>query len=555
MRNMPAKEMSSRERKAWEQWLETCRRIELGKAPIQDASEADKAKRIAKLLKPQNFDKFCQYYFADYCSADFGWFHKEAWEDVLIHRERNNIWEWPRESAKSVFADVFIVTHTLLTGWLDGLILASENEDKAKNLIKDVQAELMYNPRIKADFGDFGITGSWMQGFFQTKEGIGFWAFGLGQNPAGVRNGHRRPNLGIVDDADNKDVARNQKRTKERVDWVLGEFMGCLQKEQRIFIYCNNRIHKEGLTAHISGDLEEGQPLRQGYKRIKVWFTEDPVTREMLLPEQGGVPSWPERFSAETATTVITEMGWRNALRQLYHLHIEEGNVFKEEMLPWVDPLPLSKYDKLATYCDPAYGESGKNCYKVIVLVGLLGMEYHILWAWVQQRGSFAEAQRQLAADIENGNLLYYPSTAQHRERGISCKHYTEANELQKILLTKIYQEENTRYGVAWWPIFDMEKKANKNDRIEAMEPLALHGHLAFNNYLRNDRDMIELRNQFLGFPDGYVDGPDAVQGAITKLDLAQRHSGKTLYSFARKPDPARGGNTGNRGYIPPRFR
>ena len=536
---MAIKEMSARQKKEWKAWEESCKRIREQDGPPVGESASARAVRIKRLLQPEYFEEFARYYFPAYASAPMAWFHKEAWHDVLVARERSNIWEWPRESAKSVFADVFLVCHSLFTGWLQGFILASETDPKACTLLKDVQAQLMHNPRILADFGDFGITGTWLQGYFSTKDGVGFWGFGIGQNPAGTRQGHRRPNLGIVDDADSYSKANNQKLTRARADWVLGEFRGCLATLDSIFIYANNRVHKEGLTAHIAGDIEEGQPLRKGYKRIKVYFTEDPVTHEMKLIEDGGVPAWRERFSVADCQRKIEEMGYRNAMRQLYHLHLQDGGRYTEDMLPWVDPIPLQEYDALCTYCDPAFGESGKACFRAIVLVGRAANQFHILYAWVRQTTSFSAAHYQLYKRIKNrphsflakasdkevsdGLEIDIPTAPNQygikwREK-VNCEHWIESNDLQKILLNRIFVDDNNAREEQWYPRFDMEKKAEKIGRIESMEPLAERGLLCFSIVMRGDKDMITLRDQFLGFPDGAIDGPDAVQGALEKLN------------------------------------
>lgn len=537
-------EMTRKEKKAWEEWLETSRRIKQGFEPIKDESEDKKRKRIEMLLKPQNFDKFIKYYFEtpENPFADLGWFHWKAIDNLFIKKEENNIWEWHRESAKSVFADIFVGCHMLFTGALTGCILASENEDKAKNLIKDIQAQLMNNRRIISDFGDFGITGSWMQGYFQTKDGIGFWAFGLGQNPAGVRNGFNRPNLGIVDDADNKDKAKNQKLTKERVDWINGEFKGCLRTNGSYFIYVNNRVHKHGLTAHMVGDLEEGDPINEGIAHIKVFFTEDPVTHERLMPEEGGVPAWKENFTIERVKKKIKSMGYRNAMRQLYHWHIEDGNIFTDDIMPWVDIMPLSKYDSLVTYCDPAFGDSGKGCYRAIIFAGLKNKNYDIIWVWIRQNGNFARAHREIAEQIESNRLTIAANEKAGLRVKINCAHWVESNELQKKLLKNIYKEENDLNETAWYPKYDMDKKADKIGRIESLETIAENKHIRFNAALKKDKDMQTLRDQFKGFPDGFVDGPDAVEGAIKKLGQKAKASKSTTRAGKYKRTTARMG-------------
>ena len=186
--------LTPKQKKAYDQWLELGKRIANG-SDVRKETEEQKRKRIEKLKKPENFHLFIEEYFQtdDTKFAPLSWFHKLAIENVFVKRERKHLWEWHREAAKSVFGCIFVPLFMLIRGELNGMILASETEDKAKNLIKDIEAQLRNNKRLISDFGPFNITGSWLQGYFSTGDGIGFWSFGLGQNPAGVRNGFKRP--------------------------------------------------------------------------------------------------------------------------------------------------------------------------------------------------------------------------------------------------------------------------------------------------------------------------------------------------------------------------
>jgi hypothetical protein len=510
--------MSAKEKRAWEEWLKTCHRIKTGIAAPSNESEAAKQKRIKRLLKPENMDKFCQYYFPHYCSAPFGWFHHDLFDAAFVRKVPRIIWEAHRESGKSVVMDVMMVTRQLVSGWLTGLVLASENEEKAKNLIKDVQAELMNNQRLINDFGDFGITGTWLQGFFQTKNGVGFWAFGLRQNPAGVRLGANRPNMGIVDDADNKDVARNQKITKERVDWIRGEFMGCLATKESLFLYGNNRVARDGLTAHLVGDIDEGDPKNEEFYHIKVFLTENPETHEMLLPEEGGLPAWDQNFTLDQCIDKIKAAGRRNALRQYYHTDIKEGGVFLEHYLPWGEVPALHEYDALVSYCDPAYGESKKGCYRAIVLVGVKNKVYYFVWSWMALSGNYIKKQYELAMSVEGAGKYTIQAGKVTPKQVTACKHFIERGSLQRKSIRTDVKDFNDGLKVPWYPSYDDDRKGDKYARVEGLETLGENGCFVFNEKYRKDRSMITLRDQFLDFPNGQVDGPDAAHGAILKL-------------------------------------
>ncbi|WP_420582077.1 hypothetical protein [Reichenbachiella sp.] len=518
--------MSRVSEKEWHLFLDQCQRIGEATEIIQNESDKDQKKRKERLLKVGNFEAFCKYYFPHYIDCDFGWFHHKAAKDILSNQNCFAVLEWAREHAKSVFADVFIPIWLLAKGELSGMLLASETDPKAKVLLSDIEAELRKNKRFIADYGEQNLLGSWTTGHFTTSGGIGFWSFGIGQNPAGVRKAAKRPNYGVVDDASSKKKAKNQTIVKENLDWILGEFMGCLAIKGKRFVFANNRTAKNDLTAHIVGDIEEGDKKREGIKHIKVFATENPKNHKMLLIANGGVPAWKERYTVDHIQTRVGEMGYRNAMRQMYHMHIEDGNVFLPEHLPWVKCLPLDQYDALISYNDPSFKDTKKNDFKAIVLIGKKGKQYHILWAWVRQASKAAMVSahydldeivhgKQRIIEIEGGKL-----------KEILCRHYMEANFMQDLLLEEYEIEGDSRnYQMRIRP--DKRSKPDKYGRIEDLSPLGERGYLGFNEKLRKSIDMITLRDQFLAFPNGHDDGPDACEGGIYLLNK-QNRNGKT---------------------------
>ena len=201
--------LSRKEQLEYEQWLaEMAETVRV--KPIADESPQDKQKRIAKLKK--DFSAFCHYYFPDYMDAEFGWFHKEAVKQIVKSENIMFVGEWPREHAKSVVMDIFLPLFLKANNMLTGVVLASANEDKADGLLADLQEQLMFNERFIADYGPQYKSGKWDSGHFVTNDGIGFWAFGRGQSPRGVREAALRPNLIIVDDIDDAEICKNEKR-------------------------------------------------------------------------------------------------------------------------------------------------------------------------------------------------------------------------------------------------------------------------------------------------------------------------------------------------------
>lgn len=515
-------QLTRKEQNEYELWLQEMRETVRVK-PVEETT-VEQENRVAELKK--DFTKFCRYYFPEFMDADFAWFHKKA---VKLITQSDNIMfvgEWPREHAKSVVMDIFLPLFLKANRLLTGVVLASANEDKADGLLADIQEQLMFNQRYIADYGPQYKSGKWDTGHFVTADGIGFWAFGRGQSPRGVREAALRPNLIVVDDIDDAEICKNEKRVQEATDWVLGDLYGCAPTKGSRFVMIGNRIHKRSILAHVVGDVEDGDPVKDTITHMKVYALENPRTHKMDMSSKG-VPAWKERYTRQMILTKISNMGRRLALRELFHQHIVEGRIFKEEDLPWAELPPIGNCEKVVTYCDPSWKETKKNDFKAIVLLGLNGKYYDIYDCFVRQcttpemvRGHYA-----LAEEVPDNKV---------------CPHYMESNFMQDIHLNK-YDEEAELTGYNIGIRGDYRKKPDKVDRIENLSGFTERRLIRFNIQKKHSPDMQELRQQFLGFPDlPHDDGPDAVEGAIYKVNRPRVGTQKGIRSGKFKHNRSR---------------
>ena len=517
--------LTPKEQREYNEWLAEMQETVRLK-PIQQETQSNKIKRIADLKK--DFSKFCHYYFEDFMDADFGWFHKKGVKLIVDNEDIMFVGEWPREHAKSVIMDIFLPMYLKALGKLTGVVLSSANENKADGLLADLQEQLMFNERYIADYGPQYKSGKWDTGHFVTNDGIGFWAFGRGQSPRGVREAALRPNLIIVDDIDDAEICKNEKRVIEATDWVLGDLYGCPPTKVRRYVVLGNRILKRRILAHIVGDVEEGDPKKETITHLKVYALENPRTHEMDLSEKG-VPAWKERYTRQQILTKMENMGRRLALRELFHQHIVIGRVFREEHLPWADLPPIQNCEKLITYCDPSYKDTKKNDFKAIVLIGKNGKYFDIYKAFCRQctTPEMVRGHYDLAEEVPENK---------------TCPHWMEANFIQDIHLKK-YDEEADLRGYSIAIRGDKRKKPEKTERVEDLSAYAERGLIRFNRAEKHSPDMQEVRNQFLGFPDAeHDDGPDAVEGGVYKLNKPSLNKKTTTRMGRYKQNSARRG-------------
>lgn len=497
---------SKKDQLAWEKYLKTVANIKKQTKPKKIETSEAKEERIKRLLG--NFELFCKYYFARYMDCDFAYFHKEFANYVIDNEDCYAIAEWPREHAKSVLIDIFIVMFLKATKELTGLLLGSATYDKAKGLLSDLQAELEGNQLYIEDFGEQVSFGNWQSGHFITKDGIGFWAFGRGQSPRGAREAHLRPNVGIIDDIDDKKIIKNIELVTEAVDWVNEDFLGALDTRASRLMVGGNRIGKHSILAHLVGDIDEEDPKREGIYHSKVYAIEDPKTHEKAGMDNG-VPAW-NRYTLLMLKRKFEKMGYTSSRREFFHEWIIAGLVFQYSWFKYGKVKNIEEYDSIVTYCDPSFRAHKKSDFKAIVTIGKTGKNYHLLWCWIRQ------------ASVHSMVIAFYDAFGIFGE---FSTYWMEAVFLQEDLLNDFDQEADKREEQL--PIRpDKRSKPDKSVRIENISPYFERGVFLIDEQLRKCKDTQILILQFMGFGgNGKDDGPDATEGAIHKLNKATRKS------------------------------
>lgn len=507
MKTNELKMSNAKEQRLMDKYKELVQRIQNQTESISVESEIQKKERIKRLLG--DWEAFCKYYFARFFDSEFAWFHKDLIDKVVEDENFFGVGEFPREHAKSVIADVFIPMYLKAIGELTGVLLGSANADKAKSLLSDLQAELQGNQLYIADFGEQISYGDWSTGHFKTRDGIGYWAFGRGQSPRGAREAEKRPNYGVIDDIDDKVIVKSPERVADALDWITEDFYGALSIKKSRLLLIGNRIHKNSILANFVGDVNDNDPKREGLYHLKVYAIEDPKTHEKA-GENNGTPAWKERYTIKQLQTKMKRMGYRSSRREFFHEHIENGLVFKAEWVKWAKSLDKKDYDCIVTYTDPSFKSTKKSDYKAVVTVGKKGKRYHVLWAWVRQ----ASISSMVVANHDCYDIYENFSS-----------YWMEANMLQDLLMEDFDEEADKRDFVL--PLrADKTKKPDKETRIENLTPIFERGFITFAEEYRDDHDMKMVVSQFLGFGgSAHDDAPDAVEGAITKLNKKTKKS------------------------------
>ena len=488
--------------KNYDKWREWCDIVQNQTFVSHSETKEQKLKRIAHLRK--DYSAFVEYYFPHWCKKDkysddlvpCAPFHIQSANKVLKNPNLSAVFMWARGHAKSTHMDVFIPM------WLkcqkirelNVMVLVGKSQDNANTLLADIQAELQYNQRYIADFGEQYSAGNWQEGEFVTQDECAFFARGRGQSPRGLRYRSHRPDYIVCDDLDDDELCQNEARVRKMTDWLFEALLGTTDGGRGRFIMVGNLISKNSVLYNVA--------QREAFT----------VSRVNIYDSKGNV-SWKEKWSKKEVQDLEAKTGYRSFQKEYMNNPITEGAVFKNDWIKWIDPLPLKQYDEIIAYCDPSFKSSSKNDYKAIKVWAKKGTQLHHLFAFVRQC-SISEMVR-----------WFYDLHERMQEENVICNYYIEANFLQDIILDEFTTEGNIR-GYQLPIRADKRSKPDKFQRIEAISPLWERGFVFYNINMKHDKDMLAGIDQTLAFEKGsrsHDDAPDADEGAIYLLQRSSR--------------------------------
>ena len=506
---------------AYERWKEHCKEVQslTELSSLANETPAQKNKRIARLQK--DYAAFCEYYFPhfltlrDQTSGEVlrtvhnAPFHNAAALKVKNTPNLKAVFKWPRGHAKSTHFDIFLPLWLIFQPkrLINFMVVVGKSEDSAKRLLSDIQAELEFNQRIIADFGGQKNLGHWQEGEFTSHSGVNFLACGRGQSPRGLRERESRPDYIVIDDLDDDELCRNEKRVKELTDWVKEALFGALDVGRGRFIMVGNLISKTSVLANIAAS-----------RGVHV--------SEIKAVDKDGEPVWKEKWTKEEAQDYADFVGYRAWQKEMMHNPIKDGTIFRHEWIRYKKVLPLYKYEMLVCYTDPSFKSTTSNDYKASRLWGKIGNELHLIDCYVRQ-------------DTVSGMVRWLYNLFESIPENVAVRFFMEANFMQDIILDEFTTEGNIRgYQLPILP--DKRKKPEKIQRIEAISPLWERGFIYYNEALKDNPDMVVGIEQTLALERGsrvHDDAPDADEGAIWYLQRDTRQQ-QSKPMFGARPTP-----------------
>ena len=492
---------------AYEQWKEHCKRVQsiTDTALMAAETPAARDKRRRRLL--DNYAAFCEYYFPHYLTLrdkvtgevirtiHNAPFHNEAARKVRSTPNLKAVFQWPRGHAKSTHFDIFMPLWLMFQPkrLINFMVIVGKSEDSAIRLLGDIQAELEHTRRSSDDCGRQRGGASGPDGEFKAANGVKFLACGRGQSPRGLRDRESRPDYIVIDDLDDDELCRNEKRVHDLTDWVKEALFGSLDVGRGRFIMVGNLISKNSVLFNITK-------------------TPGVFVSVIKAVDRNGEPVWRGKWTKEEAREYRDFGGYRAWEKEMMHNPIVDGTIFRSEWIRFKKMPKLSKYEMLVCYTDPSFKSTTSNDYKASRLWGKIGNELHLIDCYVRQ-------------DTVSGMVRWLYNLYESLPEGVAVRFFMEANFMQDIILDEFTTEGNIRgYQLPLLP--DKRKKPEKIQRIEAISPLWERGFVFYNEALKDSPDMQVGIEQTLALERGsrvHDDAPDADEGAIWYLQRNTR--------------------------------
>lgn len=403
-----------------------------------------------------------------------------------------------RGGAKSTTAEEAILIKAAFREIKNYLIVGA-TKDRAYERLHAIRHEVEQNERLAEIFGDLqGPT--WGDGELVLSNGIRLLAMGKGQSLRGVKYLDARPDGVFGDDLEEKEDVRTPEARKRTLDWFLFDLIPALDV---------TKAHARVAATPLDPEALPIQLKRAG------WETH---TYPVEYPDEitaARTPTWPDRMpliEIDKIKDAAIKTGSLREYNQEYMCVAEAPGTktFKAEMLR-IEPQVRTWQNRFCMY-DPARTVSA-----TAATTGFAD------WSWIGGRLVVWNGwARQLMPDEIVSDMFRYYEECNPTWIGV------EEDGLNQWLLQPI-RHEQVRRGITL-PIRPVKAPKGKLDFIRGLQPYFNAREVIF------AQDMPDFWAQFLSFPTGKIDAPNALAyaprlrpGAPMYEDFGARNIGEDL--------------------------
>jgi len=429
----------------------------------------------------------------------------------------------PRGFAKTTIIN-FANTYKTLFKLTKFTVYISEAAPHAEDQLATIRRELSSNSRIIALFGrlkpERTDDETWGAKSFETTTGVKFAAKGHGAQIRGLNKFGNRPDTIVLDDVEDKESVSTDVQREKTLSWFASDVEQALDRDaEDACIYAiGTLLHHEALLPVLSRDpdyttVQFGCTVKTG--EVVATGQNDKDGNPILKEVEEAL--WDDRagLSLEAIEKKKQSMAAKGKLYEFYlefmsTIRDDTKLKFKAEYIRYRTYKP-EDFVARSIHIDPAIGKGSDACYAAIAVVGIMENGHKHVCDFLARKGMSMADQ----AD-EYFNMRMRWKCTHHSSESVA---YQAA--LAQVIRTLMFQKAKVHGIEAYFEIQDTWPAGRKLERVEGiLQPLMQSGYLTFQQIWP------ELEVMFLDWPNAELDGPDAIAGAVSNLEVFSPLSG-----------------------------
>lgn len=203
-----------------------------------------------------NLELFGKTFFPRIFTGDFCDFHREVFkslEDYVINKLDEKYYyvrAAPRGHGKSQILSFLFPIWCICYGYAKNILIVSDSSEQAMQFIMAIRDELEDNETLRQAYGDMVGNRVWANAKIQTINKVQIVGKGAGQKLRGIKYGHYRPDVIIVDDLENDEAVETEAQRQKLLNWFQKALIPCGSTTEKI-IYIGTVLNYESLLNRL----------------------------------------------------------------------------------------------------------------------------------------------------------------------------------------------------------------------------------------------------------------------------------------------------------------
>lgn len=430
----------------------------------------------------------------------------------------------PRGHAKSTNFTFKDDIHAILYQYKHYILILSDSTDQAEQFLDDIRIELEENANIIMDFGELKGDKMWRTGGLLTTTNVKIEAIGSGKKVRGRKHRNWRPDLIVLDDIENDENVNTPEQRKKLNSW----FTKAVSKAGDTYtdiMYIGTILHYDSL---LSNTLKNPRYKSKIYKAViseavnqELWDKWEEIYTN-LFDEQHEEHA--REFYEENEGDMLlgTEVLWEDKLSyyDLMEIKISEGlaafnselqndpvdpdsATFNEEWYDYYEEENMDFKDPRYLFIganDPSLGKNKKSDTSSIINIAL---DTKSGYMYVVDADIDKRHPDKIIEDVFEMNRRH------RRDEGKGFHKFGVETVQFQWYFKEVMAKKSAESG-EYLPIIEINSTANKQLRIESLQPYIK------NKYIKFNRKHKTLLKQMSEFPMGRNDdAPDGLQMAV----------------------------------------